>query len=74
MQIELTAVFRRVPQGYVAFVEELPGANTQAATLEEARESLREAVALVLEANRALAEEDLRGQADVIREPLRLPA
>ena len=71
MPIELTAVFRRVPQGYVAFVEELPGANTQAATLEEARESLREAVALVLEANRALAEEELRGQdADVIREPL----
>ena len=68
-----TAVFRKVPEGYVAFVEELPGANTQGATLEEARENLREAVELTLEANRALAEEDLAG-VDVIREPLKLTA
>ncbi|MDQ3518033.1 MAG: type II toxin-antitoxin system HicB family antitoxin [Gemmatimonadota bacterium] len=73
MQIELTAVFRKVPEGYVAFVQELPGANTQGATLEEARVNLGEAVTLVLEANRALAEEDLAG-AEVIREPLKLPA
>jgi predicted RNase H-like HicB family nuclease len=57
----------------VAFVEELPGANTQGATLEEARANLEEAVALVLEANRALAREDTAG-ADVIREPLHLTA
>ena len=70
MALELTAVYRKAPEGgYVAFVEELPGANTQGETLEEARENLREAVELVLEANRALAEEDLAG-ADVIREPL----
>lgn len=56
-----------------AIVEELPGANTQGATLEEARENLREAVELTLEANRALAEEDLAG-IDVIREPLKLTA
>ncbi|MCC6317532.1 MAG: type II toxin-antitoxin system HicB family antitoxin [Gemmatimonadaceae bacterium] len=73
MSVELTAVYREVPAGFIAFVEELPGANTQGATLEEARENLREAVALVLEANRALAEEDLAGAA-VIREPLRLTA
>jgi predicted RNase H-like HicB family nuclease len=73
MQLELTAVFRRVPEGFVAFVEELPGANAQGATLEEARANLEEAVVLVFEANRALAQEDLDG-ADVIREPLRLPA
>jgi predicted RNase H-like HicB family nuclease len=73
MALELTAVFRKVPEGYVAFVEELPGANTQGATLEEARANLREAVELTLEANRALAEEDLVG-ADVIREPLKLTA
>lgn len=73
MSIELTAVFQKVPEGYVAFVEELPGANTQAPTLEEARANLREAVLLVLEANRVLAEEALAGQ-DVIREPLRLVA
>ena len=73
MQLQLTAVFRKVPSGYVAFVEELPGANTQGETLDEARENLREAVTLVLESNRALAEEELRG-ADVIREPLRISA
>jgi predicted RNase H-like HicB family nuclease len=73
MQLELTAVFRPSPQGFIAYVEELPGANTQGATLDEARENLREAVALVIEANRALAEEELVG-AEVIREPLRLSA
>ncbi len=56
MQVQLTAVFRRVPEGYIAFVEELPGANTQGDTLEEARANLQEAVALVLEANRILVE------------------
>ena len=73
MHLELTAVFRKVPEGYVAFVEELPGANTQGATLDEARANLREAVTLVLDANRTLAEEDLRDQ-DVIKEPLHLSA
>ena len=73
MQIQFTAVFRKVPEGYVGFVEELPGANTQGATLDEARVNLQEAVELVLEANRALAELEL-GTADVIREPLRLTA
>ncbi len=73
MAVELTAVYRKVPEGYIAFVEELPGANTQASTLDEARENLREAVELVLEANRALAGEELRG-AEVIREPLDLRA
>lgn len=60
MQMEFTAVFKEAPEGgYVAFVEELPGANTQGETLNEARENLREAVSLVLEANRQLAEEEL---------------
>ena len=63
----------KVPQGYVAFVEELPGANTQGDTLEEARANLEEAVAMVLDANRALSAESLEG-AEVIRETLVLPA
>lgn len=70
---ELTAVYQEVPEGYIAFVEELPGANTQGATLDGARANLREAVVLVMEANRAMAEEDLTGAA-VIREHLRLTA
>ena len=73
MPLELTAVFRKVPEGYIAFVEELPGANTQGATLDEARANLREAAGLILETNRALAEEEL-GSAVVIREPLKLTA
>lgn len=73
MNAEFTAVFQKVPEGYIGFVEELPGANTQASTLEEARKNLVEAAELVLEANRELSQEDTRGQA-VIREPLKLPA
>jgi predicted RNase H-like HicB family nuclease len=57
MKEHLTAVFQQVPEGYIGFVEELPGANTQGETLEEARVNLQEAVQLVLESNRALAEE-----------------
>lgn len=71
MRAEFTAVYRKVPQGYIAFVKEVPGANTQALSLEEARENLREAVELVLEANRALAEEELEG-VEAIREPLKV--
>ncbi len=73
MQLQFTAVYEKVPEGYIAFVEELPGANTQAPTLEEARTNLDEAVRLVLEANRALAEETLGNKA-VIREPLKITA
>lgn len=68
-KLQFTAVFRKVPEGYVAFVEELPGANTQGSTLEEARSNLEEAVSLVLEANRTLARQD-SPDAEVIREPL----
>ena len=63
----------KVPEGYIGFVEELPGANTQGETLEEARANLEEAVAMVLEANRDLSEKSLEG-AEVIRETLILPA
>ena len=71
MSMQFTAVFEKVQDGYIAFVEELPGANTQGATLEEARANLQEAIELVLEANRTLAEETLQGRT-VIREPLSL--
>ena len=51
------AVFMKVPEGYIGFVEELPGANTQGNTLEEAKENLQEAIVMTLKANRVLAEE-----------------
>jgi predicted RNase H-like HicB family nuclease len=69
MDLTLNAVYLKVPEGYIGFVEELPGANTQGETLDEARENLREAVSLVIDANRSLAEEAARGE-DFIREPL----
>jgi predicted RNase H-like HicB family nuclease len=71
MDLQFTAVFRKVPEGYIAFVEEFPGANTQGATLEEARENLREAVILVVEANRMFALEDA-SEVDLIREPIKV--
>ena len=56
MQVEFTAVFKEIPEGgYVAFVEGLPGANTQGETLNGARKNLPEAVGLVLESNKLLA-------------------
>jgi predicted RNase H-like HicB family nuclease len=73
VKLQFTAVYEKVPEGYIAFVEELPGANSQAATLDEARTNLDEAVRLVLEANRALTEETLQNKT-VIREPLKITA
>lgn len=70
--MKLTAVYKKVPEGYIAFIEELPGANTQGETLEEARENLKEAVSLVLEANRTLAQNDFDDE-DVVREPFDEP-
>jgi predicted RNase H-like HicB family nuclease len=60
--MNLTAIFEKVPEGYIGVVEELPGANTQGRTLDEARANLQESVQLVLEANRVLAEEALKWQ------------
>lgn len=46
--MSFTAVFQKVSEGYIGFVEELPGANTQGSTLKEARENLKEAIRLIL--------------------------
>ena len=54
-------------------MEEIPGANTQAATLVEARQGLLEAIRLVLESNRALAEESAQDE-EVVKEPISLAA
>jgi predicted RNase H-like HicB family nuclease len=69
MKNTLTAVFEKVPEGYIGYVEELPGANSQGETLEEAKENLKEAIELVLEANRQLIEEELTGK-ELIKEPI----
>ncbi len=63
------AVYLKVPEGYVAFVEELPGVSTQGADLEEARRNLNDAVQTVLEANYALTLIGTDNE-EVVREPL----
>jgi len=67
MKEKLTAIFQKSPYGYIGFIEELPGANTQGKTLKEARENLIEAVQLVLDANRQLFNEEFKG-VEVIKE------
>jgi predicted RNase H-like HicB family nuclease len=69
MERTFNAVYLKVPEGYVGFVEELPGVSTQGATLEEARNNLNDAVETVLEANHALTLISTDGD-EVIREPI----
>lgn len=71
--MQFTAVFMEVPEGFIGFVEELRGANTQGDTLEDARENLREAVRMVLDANREIAERSIIGKT-VPKEPFDLLA
>jgi predicted RNase H-like HicB family nuclease len=71
-KMSFTAVFLKAPEGYVGFVEELPGANTQGATLDEARKNLKEAVRLVLQANREMSEKGI-SRRRVIREKIEVP-
>jgi predicted RNase H-like HicB family nuclease len=69
MKNQFTAVFEKEENWWIGYVEELPGANTQGATLEEARENLMEAVTMVLEANRELAEREIKGK-EVVKEEI----
>ena len=79
MELTLTAVFEEVPEseggGYVASVEELPGAITEGEgeTIEEARENLQDAINELLEANRLLASRSQVGHS-VIRESITVNA
>jgi predicted RNase H-like HicB family nuclease len=57
-----TMVYKKVPEGYIGFIEELPGANSQANTLNKLKENLKEAVQLILEANKVMSEEMISGQ------------
>ncbi|MBW4605802.1 MAG: type II toxin-antitoxin system HicB family antitoxin [Hassallia sp. WJT32-NPBG1] len=52
MENSFTAVFEKVDDWYIGYIQELPGANVQEKTLEEARESLHEAIELILISNR----------------------
>ncbi len=73
MENRFTAVFEQVGEWWMGYVEELPGANTQGRTLDEARENLKEAIQLILEANRELSRREAAGH-DVIREQIAVSA
>lgn len=77
MDITLTAVYEEIPEseggGYVAYAEELPGAITQGETLDEARENLRDAIELLIEANRELSGKPSQGQ-KILREKIQITA
>ncbi len=69
LQREFTGIYQKRGKWVVAWVEEIPGVNTQGRTMREARENLKEALELILEVNRGLAWG--RGQ-NISREPLRV--
>ena len=56
--MKLTAAYRQVGDWWAASIEEIPGVHTQGATFEEARENLKDALQMVLEVNRELAEKE----------------
>jgi predicted RNase H-like HicB family nuclease len=66
MKRQFTSVIEKRGKWYVAYVEEIPGVNTQGRTLAEARRNLKEALSMVIEANRELAARDR--QTDAKRE------
>ena len=76
MEMVLTAIYEEVPEseggGYVAYTEELPGAITEGDTLDEARANLRDAVEILIEANRALAGKPGQGK-KITREKIIVP-
>lgn len=71
MKRVFTAIIEQAGNWYIGYVEELPGVNTQGETIEEVRENLREAIELVLSANRKLSEKELAGK-NVIREKIKV--
>jgi len=74
-EVTLTAIYQEAEEGgYVGYVAELPGANTQGETIDEVRENLSEAIQLILEANREQFERQLMPNAKVTREQVVLRA
>jgi len=75
MDMVLTAVYEEIPEseggGYVAYTEELPGAISEGDTLEEARENLRDAIEVLLDANRELTGKPSQGK-KVTREKIKV--
>ena len=69
MTQQFTANYKKTGKWYVGWVEEVPGVNTQGKTLKEAKRNLKEALALVLETNRALIKKEI-AKGRIIREAI----
>lgn len=67
--MKFTAVYQKHKNWYLGWVEEIPGVNTQGKTLKEAKENLKEALALILETNKSLSQK-LAPKTKVIKEPI----
>jgi len=67
---EFTAVYQKRGNRYIAWIEEIPGVNTQGKTRKETKENLKEALFLILDANRKIASRQHSGL--VFRESLRI--
>ena len=75
MENKFTAVFEHVGEWWIGYIEELPGANTQGRTLEEARENLKEAAHLIIEVNRELTRRKIADtNTQIIREEISVVA
>jgi predicted RNase H-like HicB family nuclease len=70
MKAEFTAVYEKRGKWFIAYIEEIPGVNTQGRTLAEARENLKEALTLILKANREIARQSIAQE--IIREPIKV--
>jgi predicted RNase H-like HicB family nuclease len=62
MKVTITAVYKKVKQGYIAWIEEIPGVNTQGATKKETTQNLEEALQLILDTNRELSRKQKPGK------------
>ncbi len=71
MTKKLTAVYKKCGKWYTGWIAEIPGANTQGKTLEETKETLKEALALILETNKSVAKELAQGE--IVRESISVP-
>ncbi len=71
-QLAFTAVFLKAHDGYVGFIEELPGVNAHGRTLDETRESLREMTVVIFDEERRGAEALLEGK-EAVREDFMIP-
>jgi len=74
-ELRFTAIYEKAKEGgYIGYVAELPGANTQGETLKETRENLKDAVSLLLDCYREDADAKLAKNPDVTKEELILQA